>query len=609
MVSRVLNRVSLTQTRIRVLVPIKAAFATIIPLMCRKFAFSLVALSFLLVTGLIETPARAADPKPVAWREHSIYWSGVRVGSNVALEQEFTPLKMEGLPNNTFKWTHSYRLEFCWTVRATFSGDRACGQIGFGTHRRSGNTYFANFDLVMYNAVEFQKQSGEFPSDCARHESRGTIEGSPTFHMVCWRTLSVLPNTTYIFRLVNDISFGPDWWLASLVIKETGESINIGKLKLPKIDYSRPLADLFTRLMYTSYEGENLQCSALPLMDTLLSAPRNTEGTVSAYESQESRGCSESMVTQSVESMAQTFVAKFGGTNPTSRDPKGINLLVAPTPTPTPTPTPLASPTIPLDAKPSDSAQSQNAQVKPPTPKFSGVNFVGNKLNINVDIGSSDTNKPNKIYLVAPKLGITAGNPLFGSIVGSTASWSVDFDKILSGTMIPLEVVSERDGAYSDPLIGSYQVPVLSSPIEVKSAPLAPKNFKSRVIGNIAIVTVEATQKAGAIASGASLFANSLGLTKSKAIKGDVVGDKGVIEVPVKKSMMGKRFPVTIFFTNEKGESKPLNATLSIPAAPKIPSLPTSITSPKSPKTVICMRSNQTRAFEGTLCPPGWEKP
>jgi hypothetical protein len=227
---------------------------------------------------------------------------------------------------------------------------------------------------------------------------------------------------------------------------------------------------------------------------------------------------------------------------------------------------------------------------------------------VNVDIGSSVSNKPNKIYLVAPKLGITAGNPLLGTIVGSTASWKVDFDKILSGTMIPLEVISESEGIASDPLTGSYLVPTFNPPVVLKSAPLAPKNFKSRVIGNVAIVTVEATQKSGAQASGASLFAKSLGLARSKAIQGDVIGNKAIIEIPIKKSMLGKRHPVTIFFTNEKGESKPLSATLSIPAPPKVPSLPTSVINPKTPKTVICTRTNQTRAFEGTLCPPGWEK-
>ena len=174
--------------------------------------------------------------------------------------------------------------------------------------------------------------------------------------------------------------------------------------------------------------------------------------------------------------------------------------------------------------------------------------------------------------------------------------------------MIPLEIVAEKDGVSSDPLIGSYQAPLIADAIKASSAPLAPKNFKSRVIGNSAVISVEATAKSGSLATGAHLFSNSLGITKAKALKGDVVGNKALIEVPIKVSMAGKKYPVTIFLTNDKGESKPLNATLSIPAAPKTPSLPTAIPAPKVPKTVICARANQTRAFEGTTCPPGWEK-
>jgi hypothetical protein len=60
--------------------------------------------------------------------------------------------------------------------------------------------------------------------------------------------------------------------------------------------------------------------------------------------------------------------------------------------------------------------------------------------------------------------------------------------------------------------------------------------------------------------------------------------------------------------TNEVGESKPLNALLSVPAAGKVSNVPTSLPTPKVPQTVICARLNQTRAFEGTSCPPGWEK-
>jgi hypothetical protein len=256
-----------------------------------------------------------------------------------------------------------------------------------------------------------------------------------------------------------------------------------------------------------------------------------------------------------------------------------------------------------------NSSASSSSKPKPDMPSFSGINLVGNKINVNVNLGSASANRPDKVYLVAPKLGINASNPLVGKIVGSTASWSIDFDSLLGGTMIPLEIVAERDGVSSDPLAISYQAPLATDATKAKSVPIAPKNFKSRIIGNSAVISVEATVKAGSLATGAHLFSNSLGITKSKALKGDVVGTKALIEVPIKASMAGKRYPVTIFLTNDKGESKPLSATLSIPAAPKTPSLPTAIPVPKvPPRTVICSRSNQTRAFEGENCPPGWEK-
>jgi hypothetical protein len=252
---------------------------------------------------------------------------------------------------------------------------------------------------------------------------------------------------------------------------------------------------------------------------------------------------------------------------------------------------------------------TSTSKSKPDKPTFSGVNFVGNKVNINVNIGTSEANRPDKIYLVAPKLGIDFFSPLAGSISGDKASWSIEFNKLLSGVSLPIEIVGERDGIRSDPLTGTYQIPELLETVKVKSVPDAPKNFTSRIIGTSAVITVEATAKAGAPATYGFLFGNSLGISKSRAIKGDVVGNKVILEVPVKASMNGKKFPVTIYLTNSKGESKPLNATLTIPSSPKVPSLPTGIsTTPKVPKTVICVRSNQTRAFEGTQCPPGWEK-
>lgn len=269
--------------------------------------------------------------------------------------------------------------------------------------------------------------------------------------------------------------------------------------------------------------------------------------------------------------------------------------IASPTPTPFVTPTPLPTP-------------SSESKPKPEKPTFKGVNFVGNKLNIEINLGSSASQRPDKVYLVAPKLGINLANPLSGAIAGSVATWSLDFDKALGGSQLPLEIISERDGVRGESLMGNYQIPAIIDSTKATSVPLAPKNFKSRIIGNSAVITVEATAKSGALATNGYLFGKSLGISKSKAIEGDVVGEKVILEVPIKASMMGKRFPITIYLTNQKGESKPLSATLSIPAAPKVPTLPTALPTPKAPKTVICVRSNQTRAFEGTQCPPGWEK-
>ena len=253
-----------------------------------------------------------------------------------------------------------------------------------------------------------------------------------------------------------------------------------------------------------------------------------------------------------------------------------------------------------------NSGTSASAVTKPNTPTFSGVNFSGNKMNIAVNIGSSTASQPDKIYLVAPKLGITAANPLAGVIKGNAATWSIDFDKLLAGTMIPLEIVGEKNGVKSDPVSASYQAPALA--VEAVKVPAAPKNYKQRIVGTSAVITVQATLKAGALATDAYMFGKSLGISRSEAIVGDVLGTKVIFEVPVKASMAGKRYPITMFLSNDAGNSKPLQATLAIPAPPKVPSVPQVIPRPTTPSTVICVRSSQTRTFAGSKCPPGWSK-
>ena len=247
------------------------------------------------------------------------------------------------------------------------------------------------------------------------------------------------------------------------------------------------------------------------------------------------------------------------------------------------------------------------ANDKPATPRFSGVNFVGNKINISVNIGSTASSRPDKIYLVAPKLGFTATNPLAGVIAGSNATWTVDLSEALAGTMLPLEVVGEKNGVKSESASASYRAPNLIS--KASKVPVAPKKFKQRIVGSSAVVTVESTLRSGALASDAYLFSKSLGVSKGNAIQGEILGTKVLFEISIRANMAGKKFPVTIYFANELGDSKPLEATLVIPSPPKSPSVPNvAIKPPTTQETVICVFGNQTRAFAGKSCPPGWSQ-
>lgn len=251
------------------------------------------------------------------------------------------------------------------------------------------------------------------------------------------------------------------------------------------------------------------------------------------------------------------------------------------------------------------SNSSNQAKPKPAKPSFSAINFSDNKINISVNIGSG-SNRPDKVYLVAPKLGANASNPIAGTIAGALASWSIDVDKALSGVAIPLEIVSEKDGVKSDPLDGSYKFPNFST--EASKVPPAPTDFKSRIVGNAALITANTAIKSGAIPTSAYLISKNLGISKQNALPGEIIGKKLVFEVPVKAKMAGKKYPVTIFSTNAKGESKLLNGVLAVPALPKVPIPNINNAVPKPPQTIICVRPGQTRAFTGTKCPPGWNQ-
>jgi hypothetical protein len=257
--------------------------------------------------------------------------------------------------------------------------------------------------------------------------------------------------------------------------------------------------------------------------------------------------------------------------------------------------------------KSSSSTPNDSGGESTDAPSFSLVSFAGSKVNINVNLGSN--NRPDKIYLVSPALGITEAKRVLGKISGSVATWSVSFSSLLSGKSIPLKLVSLKNGIETNVIEEIFDVPGAVKSAISGSVPVAPKNITTRVIGTSGIVTAIATLKAGALAQDAYLFGSSLGITTAKPIKGEILATKVIFEIPVDTSMAGKTFPFTVYYENDAGKSAPAAGKISIPAIPKItidaPKFPTS---PGATNTVFCLKGSISRTFAAKTCPPGWKK-
>jgi len=519
---------------------------------------------------------------------------GQYLNNRNSLEQEVIFTDLQGKAPGVLDY-HRLHMFFCWkTLDNTNSLTKprnACGFIGLQPLMNGSKVTGASFDLSFWDALE-----GDINS-CKRSNPMSKVGDIQTYYVTCATSIQVLTNTTYLLKVqATTRSAGKDeyWWSATLTNKSTGESISIGQIKNHAIDPQSELIDLQNVYFY---RGSKVDCDAVPVGDMLVSSIRNSPERPSKFAYSYNERCIRAVVYP--DSQRENYVQiRFGGSNPTSRDPN-YKEVVNPTPTPTSSAVPSPSPT--------SNKPVVDERPKPATPSFSGVNFVGNKLNVNVNLGTVSSSKPEKVYLVAPLLGITAANPLLGTIFGNSAAWSIDLEKVLAGSLIPIEIIGERGGLFSEPLSGSYQAPSVLNPIKSVEVPDPPKNFKSRIVGTSALITVETTLRTGAIASKAYIFGKSLGITKNRAIDGDLVGEKVIFEVPIKSSMAGKKYPVTVFLANEKGESKPLNGTVSVPAPPKIV-VPPTVLPTKQTKATICVRASQTRAFEGTSCPLGWTK-
>lgn len=239
----------------------------------------------------------------------------------------------------------------------------------------------------------------------------------------------------------------------------------------------------------------------------------------------------------------------------------------------------------------------------PVRPVFNTFNISGNTLNLNVNVGAG-SNKPDKVYLVAPQLGINIGDSASsGKISGSNATWAIPLTSAVLGKSIQLQFISNRDGVDSDPLVRSIAIPNSStSKSKNQSPPLAAISPKYVVSGAKIVVSAKIQNKVGANPMSGYLTAEQVGITAENSILGKISGNQITFTMPLLPSMMGKKTKTEIYMVNEMGESKPLSVTLSISA----PKQPTIVQPTQRVQTVICKKGIQTRTFAGKKCPPGW---
>lgn len=521
--------------------------------------------------------ASEGQPENTSLRQN---WFGGYLNSSKYIEQEFTPLQLPTVNKNQGT-AESIQFAWQWKNTNSFTGQPVGGFTDLEIVHSSSNINTATFTFVLWDGVDVSNSY-----DTQNCEKRvlpvAQHARSDTFYIVCYRSITIEHGVTYSIRVEQDTQKGANWWKSTLTNMTTNQSVTIGSIKATENDINSPLFALWSNMIYT---GSPVACDAVPVLDLVVSPIRNSPTSKLTLGDTILPQCANATVVANKGKLGG-YVFKYGGTNPAARNLEGAPLVSEPSPTP--------------------KATSKAVVVNKPT--FSLINIVGNKLNVSVNLGTAGSSRPDSVYLVAPKLGILDSNKLLGNISGSKASWSIDFDKLLSGTAIPLKVVGVKNGVESDPEEQSFSAPDASKLVANKTAPLAPKNVKSRVVGTSAVITAESTIKVGALATSAYIFGTALGVPASQAILGEVIGNKVLFEVPLKSSMAGKTFPFTIFLANETGKSQPVQGKLTVPSAPKIPSgsikLPTQT---KAPKTIFCVKGSQTRTFAAKACPPGWK--
>jgi hypothetical protein len=225
--------------------------------------------------------------------------------------------------------------------------------------------------------------------------------------------------------------------------------------------------------------------------------------------------------------------------------------------------------------------------------------------------------------LVSSALGYSLNAPLAAFISDNKGSFSFPVDKSMEGKSIPVQIFSSTPTQRSTPLTTQFEIPKVqttqtktvpsikpntSKKVTTKSdsqmtVPDAPTDPNYNLVGNKVIVTVTATQKSGAVATGAVLLAPNLGFTNGHPVVGRVSGNKATFSVNLTKEMAGKQAQIAVYLTNSVGYSIPLAGKVTLPPVIQ-DNAPTETAKTAS---VSCSKGASKRTFTGSACPPGWK--
>jgi hypothetical protein len=506
---------------------------------------------------------------------------GLSYGNSIEFEIKPFSITGDSIPeNHPMPFSH-YGLNWCWQTIESLQGTESCASLHLRPNIESvqGKKFGAVVDFFFQNATEIAPVEPKVNCELRKQK---LFLGTPTYYTTCSRFVSLELNKSYILRVRPDRTKNAiNWWVAQIVDKATGEYLEIGAIRSFGNLVNIPLARNSITYAYT---GVSKECTSVPENDTLLSPPRGPKGNAKLIKIVEGfcvqlrfdKAQPKSLDSNCFPAFCDSYFLTFGGSDAKSRNLDKYD-----------------NSALTTDTKNSSSEKSKNSLSQP---VLNQINFVGNELNINIGLGDS---KPDNVLLIAPQLTQNKDGKIPGKISGSNAEWTIKLPSALSGTLIPITLVSLKVGVESDPITTQVQVPNLQSG-ESTLAPKAPQKLRSNFLGAELLITAQIEVSGKAIPKQGFLYAPAVGISQAKPIKAETIGNKMIFSIPVGARDRGKVVKYFVYSSNQAGRSPISSGTYSIPKLPVIqPVKPPAV-------TITCVKGNQLRTFISEKCPPGW---